>query len=386
MAVHPGTINNIRYLKRNRIVSEQQLQRSWYRELIHSYGVDASYFRHDFDAFTTLSAKNYDAIYGEQSALSYWLSAGVIVYMEAQGDQALLNKLGIETNGDFDAYILVDDFSEQFRDLVGTATTDDLTSLISGSFTNNYGLMRGDVSNADLNGLTSGWVNLDVTTSGYLSGAISGDISGIVSGIYDYEYTRYPRLYSDHIYRSGAYTDRVVLGSLSGTLSGNFVNDTGYAIGSVSGTLGYYVDDPSRDGGGNNWFIAPKVGDFFRLDFYSEEGGSIRDNREEYEITQVVDRNLQVDGLNPLLSKYVWQMACVRRDPSYEDVIGAPDNVNPELDGTDGQKEEEFTTSKSFHNDWIEDASNDIFDYSEDIVDENDGLNSDDVYGGYDLD
>jgi len=389
MAIHPGTINDIRYLKRNRIVAEQQLQSSWYRELIHSYGIDASYFRQDFDAFTSTtptSAKNYDPIYGEQTSLSYWLSAEIVVYMEALGDQALLNKLGIETNGDFDAYILIDDFSEQFRDLVGVSATDEFITSLSGDINFGVGLLSGEVSNDDLNGYTSAYVNFDLVTSGYLSGGISGEISGVVSGIYNADYTRHPRLYSDYIYKSGSYSDRAVLGSVSGILSGNInTNWNGTAIGAASGILGYYVDD-SKDGGGNNWCISPKVGDFFRLDFYSEEGGSVRDNHEEYEITQVVDRNLQVDGLNPLLSKYVWQMACVRRDPSYEDVIGASDNLNPNLDGTNGQKEEEFTTDKEFHNDRIEDASNEIFDYSEDIIDEWHGLNSDAIYGGYDRD
>ena len=100
MAIHPGTINtrnDLRYLKRNELQPVQQLQKNYYRELIHSYGVDAVYFRHNIDAFDDdieLSAKNYDAIYGEQSNMSYWLSAPIVVFMASMGDTLLMNKLG----------------------------------------------------------------------------------------------------------------------------------------------------------------------------------------------------------------------------------------------------------------------------------------------------
>jgi hypothetical protein len=433
---HPGTINEIRYLKRDTIKSEQQLQRGYYRELIHHYGVDATYFRHNVDAFQSvpLSAKNYDAVYGEQAYTAYWLSGSVIVLMESQGDVAILNKFGIETDGDFDAYILIDDFTEQFRDLVGTSTSDQFsTNLTADIFEGGNGLLSGTLSNTHLNGWTSAVLDfssvgpfadsliatsLESMISGVTSGSVSGTfsdtlvdtasatvyatlsaqnvVSGVlsgditsgytvsISGDYSEGFTRYPKLYHDQMYRPGAYTTRVVLGEVSGTYSGTLNSSlSGYLVGSATGTLGYYTEE-SRDGGGRDWLIAPKVGDFFRLDFYSND--DLEDNREEYEITQVVDRNLQVDGLNVHLSKYVWQMACVRRDPSHEDVIGAIGNLDDTLDGS-GTNEEEFTRDlEEIHNDWIEEESNELFDYSEDIIDEYDGLNSDDVYGGYDLD
>jgi len=365
MAKHPGTITSLRYANRRILEPEQQLQRNYFRELIHSYGVDASYFRHNVDAYQ-LSGTDFDYIYGEQPAKSFWLSAHVVIYMESKGDIELLNKFGFETDGDMEAFILIDDFTEQFRDLVGTTTSANFVTSLIGAMTSGTGYVSGSVSNSILDG----WV-IDT---------ISGNTSGYLSGTFDQPFVRNPRLYNDYVYKTESYDDRNTYGTLSGSWSTTLDNTlNGEVSGSAEGILGYHIETSTVDGGGPNWNIAPKAGDFFRLDFHDE-------NHEEYEITKVIDRNLQIDGLNPLLSKYVWQMTCVRRDPSYEDVIGASNNIDSSLDGTDGRKEEEFTNEKYENNEWIEDSSNDIFDYSEDAIDDYDGINSDDVYGGYDID
>jgi hypothetical protein len=265
--------------------------------------------------------------------------------------------------------------------LIGNSLSELISGVISGSVSGTY-------SDTTIIDAISATVNASLEVSSVVSGVVSGAItSGFtvdVEGVFDEGFTRYPKLWHDYMYRPGSYTSRVVLGSVSGTYSGTLNSVlSGTLTGSAAGDLGYYTEE-SRDGGGKDWLIAPKVGDFFRLDFYSDD--ELEDNREEYEITQVVDRNLQVDGLNVHLSKYVWQMACVRRDPSHEDVLGAIDNLDSSLDGA-GTKQEEFTREmEQVHNERIEDASNELFDYSESIIDEYDGLNSDDVYGGYDID
>jgi len=366
MAEHPGTIKNLRYANRKLLDPEQQLQRNYFRELIHSYGVDTSYFRHNVDAYE-VSGVNFDYIYGEQPATSFWLSAHVVVYMESKGDIELLNKFGFETDGDMESFILIDDFTEQFRDLVGTTTSAIFSVPLYGNVTAGDGYISGTVENTILDG----WV-IDDNITEYSS--------GFVSGTFSEGFTRDPRLYNEYVYKSDSYDDRVVYGTLDGSWSGTLTSGLiGEISGTATGLLGYHIETSTVDGGGPNWMIAPKAGDFFRLDFVDE-------NNEEYEITKVIDRNLQIDGLNPLLSKYIWQMTCVRRDASYEDVLGAQDNMDPSLDGLHGQKEEQYTTDKLENNEWIEEESNALFDYSEEIVDDYDGLNSDDVYGGYDLD
>lgn len=373
MAVHPGTINSraeLRYLQRNELTPVHQLQNNYYRELIHSYGVDAIYFRHNADAFNEdipLSGKNFDFIWGEQATISYWLSAPIVVYMSSLGDTILLSKLGQETDGDMNAYVLIDDFTENFRDLVGKQTVYSMNNSISATVTSGVLIFNEDIIDTDL--------------SGYTSGTTTFITSGLVSAEFTTSFIRYPKKFSDYMYKCEAYTEQTVLGSILTTLSGTIdQNLNGTLVGTISADLGHYIEE-SRDGGGPFWKIAPKVGDFFRLDFHDG-------NHEEYEISKVIDRNLQSEGLNPLLSKYVWHMTCGRRDPSYEDVIGSPDSLLPEFQGVDGQSEEEFTDDKFTNsNEIIERVSNDqLFDYSESIIDRYDGLNSDNIYGEYDID
>tara|TARA_E500000178_G_scaffold284540_1_gene285758 strand:+ start:6432 stop:8660 length:2229 start_codon:yes stop_codon:yes gene_type:complete len=59
--------------------------------------------------------------------------------------------------------------------------------------------------------------------------------------------------------------------------------------------------------------IAPEVGDFFRLSF-------MRHRNYDYEITNIADRTITPDGINPLLGKYVWKCNATRRYDSYETI------------------------------------------------------------------
>jgi hypothetical protein len=353
-------ITNLRYLKRNQLESEQQLQRGWYRELIHSYGLDASYFRHDATPFEEPSANGYCYTYGEKANMSYWLSAGIVVFMESMGDAAILNKFGIETDGDMDAYILIDDFTEQFRDTIGTAQLEDFTSVtLTGTLSGGEGILSATFDNGDLKAYTSAFV--------------SGFISGAISGLYNEGALRIPKKHHDLIYKSEAYEDRRIDGIVSGSWTGS-LDMSGYGLvsGAVQAPLTYINDDPGKHGG-PDWNIAPQVGDFFRLDFSD-------DNHEEYEITRLFDRDLNADGINHLLDKYVWHITCVRRDPSYENVIG------DSIPGMETPTEEEHTNPPLESNYRIETESNEIFDYELSASNDFDGIDCDDVYGAYGID
>ena len=369
---HKGTITNLRYLKRNRLQSAQQLQRGWLREQIHAYGCDAVYFRHNVEAFKSPSGSAFDYVFGEQPSMGYWLSANVVTFMESMGDSVILQKWGIETDGDLEAYILMDDFTEQFRDLVGKEISTDFDLIVSGEVSGGIATIRGDVVDT-ANGL-----------SGFLYQDVSGLTSGIVSGDFLGEYDRYEVPYHTMLYRSSKYVEQSVRGSLSGTWSGTLdLSGNGIISGAIQSNLLYNTTKAASDqdgGAAPHWNIAPKVGDFFRLDFND-------DNHEEYEIRRVINRDLQADGLNPLLDKYVWRMSCVRRDPSYEEVIGVPGTLNPELSATGGRIEEEYTEPAVEHLTWIEDTSNDLFNYEIESPEESvDGPSSDTVYGGYSRD
>lgn len=355
---HPGTISDLRYLNRSRLNSEHQLQKSYYREAIRHHGVDAIYFRHDATPYEEVSAVNYDYTYGEKSTTSYWLSAPVVIYMENTGDTIILNKFGIESDTDMEAYILVDDFTENFRDKFGTTERQRFSNVaLTGIITAGSGIISGEIINSDI--------------SGYTSSLVTGLTSGSVSGVYSETFIRYPKKYHSLIYKSEAYTTRRVDGTLSGLWLGTLdVSGNGTVSGYMTGTLMFTTDDPGKNNG-PNFYISPQVGDFFRLDFND-------DNHEEYEITRVIDRNLKSDGISPLLLNYVWQMSCVRRDPSHESIVGDSLNINATA------LEEIFTGKKIESNFRVETESNAVFDYTTTIVDSfNPNLSSDNTYGTY---
>ena len=352
---HPGTITNLRFLKRNNLHSEQDLQKNYFREIIHSYGIDCYYFRHDANFFEQPSAIYVNYVYGEKTTMSYWLSSSMVVYMEMHGDSIILNKFGLETDADGSCFILIDDFTEKYRDIIGTEKQDTFNTIITGNVSAFFSEPSGKIYNIDLDGFTSS--HFDFGTSGNFNGIYSG------------EFIRTPKLYNNYVYKSGSYNTRKTLGTLSGLYSCTVdESGNGFLSGEISGILQYHIEDPGKHGG-PNWKIAPQVGDFFRLDFSDE-------NHEEYEITRVYDRNLKSDGLNPLLSKYVWKCDVVRRDPSYESVVGD--------ETTEGHSEEEFTNDRQIVADFDKIVSDQIFDYDKQIVDNiDDKIDLDKVYGDY---
>ena len=349
-------VQNLRYLQRYRSKSEQKLVKGYLREIIRSYGIDVVYFRKDLDFYQTPSGSMANYTYGESTTSTYFISGDMVVYMDMENDSFLLNKFGIETDGDSSIYFTIDDFYEQYRDKVAIITSSLFDTDIQGIISGYNGIILGYIENDLLSGITSAAFS-DISGGYQPSGSwVSGSFFEPVNNIYKYVHEK---IYNP---REIKYDDRFISGQLSGFYSG-FIDSTGYGVltGNVSGELLYFSDIAENTP--TPWKIAPQVGDFFRISFEN-------DNNEEYEITRVYDRNLQTDGVNPLLGKYIWRCQCTRRDPSYEEVMG------------DAQ-EEPWTTDKSEQNIWHEQISNDIFNYEKQDIDCYDPKDSDDVYGGY---
>lgn len=97
-------------------------------------------------------------------------------------------------------------------------------------------------------------------------------------------------------------------------------------------------------------------------------------------MTKVYDSKLtNEDGLNSLLNRYTWKLACVRRDPSYESVINANNGV---------KVEEILTQDRTDQNDWHKNISDTVFEYKSQTPDITTGApdnltNLDSVYGQY---
>jgi len=345
-------VRELRFLKKSNVAETQKLYKNYYHDLIHSYGIDVVYFRRDLSFYESPSGRA-DYTYGEDTTATYFLTANMVIFQEQMGDAFLLNKFGIDTNADATIYMTRDDFTEQFRSKIGTPTSAYVVSYLSGDILGGVGIVSGMVFSDDLSGITSG----SVTTS--TSGTFTAPYSGVVVPL---QSPVNPDIKNVDYYDYG---NRLMSGTLSGSVTVTTdVFGSGVCTGSCSGILNYFL--PTAVKSGPYWDISPQVGDFFRL--------SYPDNtQEDYEISMLSDRNLQTDGLNPLLSKYIWKCNATRKDPSYE--------VAP--DGTQASAEENTTTTPIHESEINQVVSDEIFEYDTSAVDSSDGAGSDDVYGKY---
>jgi hypothetical protein len=247
-------ITDLRYIRRRNLAHEQNIQKEYFREIVHSYGIDLAYFRKYLDFYHSPSGvANYT--YGEDSTASYYLSADMVCYMEMMGDSFLLSKFGIETDGDCAVYFTIDDFNEQFRDSIGvdilTHYSVDLQSEINTSATLLTGVVEGD-------GLT-GEVRVNVVPV-----ASGGFLQSVSEPIIIYPNAVNPDVKGPAYYDYNQYKST---GFLTGLLSG-FTNLSG--DGFVSGRLDGDILHTTKPAELRNitWEdISPQVGDFFRIVF-----------------------------------------------------------------------------------------------------------------------
>ena len=202
-------VTKLRYLQRTQLSPEQSLFKGYFREIINSFGIDCTYYRHDSQFYNEPSGVYLNSYtYGEDSTMSYWLSADVVVYMEMLNDSILMSKFGFETDGDAAVYLLIDDFTEAFRDEIGTPKFDSVRIPLSANVVSGVGELRGDIINCDLSGFCS-----DTLTLTGLTGNVSGNV--------DCTFKRYPVPYNEFIKSPQFYRNRNVQGNLVGEFPKN---------------------------------------------------------------------------------------------------------------------------------------------------------------------
>jgi hypothetical protein len=353
-----STVDKLRFIKVDNNQNTQKVYKEYYRDIIQNYGSDLIYFRKDSRYYEESSLAN--VTYGEDTTATHWTSAPMIGLMTVNNDAYTLNKFGIEASTNGEVYIGIEEFEENFIDVVGTPTSGSHIINYSkkiyggqladvGTFASNIVCFNYPVAVQVPDGLT------DYTTT-IATSAVSGT-SKTINDLLAFKH-RYP------------YT-RAVSGEVIGDL--RCVVDE-YGDGTCSGVLTanvWYNDYLDSNGCSQNaWKIAPMPGDFFRMaEFQLYEDGKPH-NFEEYEVTTIYDRNITSGGLNPLLGTYVWKIGIVRRDASNE-VVASP------------TIEELQTTDKSEQNIWHENMSDTIFEYENNEVDDIDKKQADSVYGLY---
>ncbi len=352
----PAPINKVQYLYRKNLHSEQRLMAGYYREQINHYGIPVTYFRYMTDFFAPNVSGNIgmNYTYGEAPVATFPISADINVFVSMTEDNSLLKRFGMETAANAEMYFMQDDFTESFRDLVGSPTSAFYSTQINSTIESFSGLLSAQIITGELSGMTSAYTIVP---------------SGHTTGLFNFPFIRYPVAWNKDLAVTQYYTQRHVVGTLSGILHSN-IDATGFGTvsGDIQGNLMYFSDqkDPTSL---SVWKIAPRVGDFIRMREFDEDVS----NYEEYEITQIDDKSLTPQGLNPLLKRYIWRCTMVRRAPSHE-LINGP------------LQQEAFTPNYLADNQWHDTVSNtQVFDYANPVDTLDNKPNEDGVYGGYGL-
>jgi hypothetical protein len=371
------TIKNIRFLKQKNLEGEQLIQKGLYRETIIQNGIDVTYFRKELDFYHDGGGIDANHIYGESPNAKYKHSEDIIVFMTITADNALLQTFGIETSVTAEIFMMKEDFVEAFRDKVGKELSVDISVPVSVTVRNYEGTLEANFTSDKLKG------SIELSMDQYFNGDESGEqtIPVTVAPF------RTAEPHNHMLAVSTAYTEREITGEFAGDLTGTLSPlGSGILTGTLSATLSYFSEDDS-DNKTDFWGIAPQVGDFIRFIEFGHNDG----NFEEYEITQINDKDLASSGLNPLLDKYLWRCNIVRRTPSHEDIaVRAEDeNGNPlgeDSDPTyvDFPEEEKYTQNNTELHELLQNEESDnVFEYTENDVDKIDKKESDDVYGGF---
>lgn len=340
--------NDLRYLRKGSLEQERKIFENYFHDLIYNYGVDSVYFRQDIqypeklDVTPTLSGME-DLIYGENSNVSYYLSGNMVIYIEVENDIFELNKWSLQPNENISIYFTVGDFNTKFATQLGTKKEFSDTIQFSGEYDNTQSCEITAPFLAD--GVLSGYIKTTIPSGS--SGTIpisSFDIDVNTEEGYKIPINEYIAKPNSYVVSGGDY-----MGASYGTIN---VATSSYTGSAQVGVLYYGPVSPNL----YNTNIMPQVGDFFRMTFFD---GAY----EEYEISNIADRIITTDGINPLLGKYIWKCQANRRAPSFEDVIGETqmeDTANAEIQNLNSYA--------------IEEIANSIDDYAS---------GEDKVYGGY---
>ena len=375
MAVIQSDIEELRFIRRQNLNEEAKVMGNYYRDLIRQFGIDCTYYKLDtstFNEFKTTIDRNaiLKRAYGVEQNPDYTMSADMVTYVTVDQDVFALNKIGLVPQVDVEFVFDSNDFAcalatklGQYREykIEDTEIVCEVPSPEEVSDESPYELQLG---------------YNDTYKCKMLQGRFQALLGNYELGkeytitCLPYEHTQFKVQFpvNDELYWSLKHkiesddfletllrltfkVDRVVTRKLqhdhveckyvlSGKLHGSILF---FDIDSI----GKYVEK-----------IHPSVGDIVEIDFPD------RNNREKYEITECIDKQLTPDGINPLMHKYVWKCKAKRYINSHEDLapeLNEADKRIQERQDYDAMVQEEVAKNISLYPD-----------------------NEDDVYGGMD--
>ena len=331
MAIRQSNYNEVRYLKRQNLESTSKILDNMYRDQIHAQGIDCIYYKLDTKKFQELKGI-IDAntvirhAYGYDDDPDYSLSAQMPVFMEVDNDIFQLNKYGLNPDVETTFVFHKKEFACMLASKCGQykevkidekEIVCDIPEFNSETSSEAFPFFWGSVYE-------------ETFTCGSLSGKLSAQIdkyefgkqNSIICHPYEHSDLVVEVPVNDDIYKSfthkiknNEYIDsminltytvhKVSIGNgktkcvLKGKLHGTMLF---YDIAGI----GKYVE-----------LIHPEVGDLVVIDFPDEK------NREQYELTEVLDKQMTADGINPFMHKYIWKCKAKRYRNQYEE---APEN------------------------------------------------------------
>ena len=294
------TVNNpqiFSWADPNRQVFSQDLMRNYYDNMIRLNGVELAYFR-KYNTFFKEGEENHsNIIYGEDTTAEYYLSADVRAFLNISKQDFAFNMMGYEAMEEIELFISIEDFRARFTSLVGAVSSELFVVPVHGDLlTNEY---FGKIDVPEFYAEFYGTLPEDTR---YLTNVYPETKERAMNSRFFKSIARISNLYP-----------------LTGTLEGWLYpeEERGYKLsGYLSGELTYHTLENIENSPG--WEISPQVGDFFKF-----KAGEIE---EEYEINQVIDRQLtNQGGINPMLGRYMFICKAVRRNASHEEV--APTNI-----------------------------------------------------------
>ncbi len=386
-------ITSLRYQRNENLAPQREIMRGYFREIIHSHGEEALYLKRDIRFFDEALRDKANLVYGEDPTSKYSLAKPMLVYIEQSQDNMFLSHFGFETDGSSTGYIMIDDFYDNFKNDVGVPSQFTFDTGVDVLLDTNIDRRDGTVI---VNGISSTILSGLVVEGEYLAGFnLKGDrdLEGTItfSGNSMTDLVN-ERILSKLIRVHNPYIKSPLFRNDDATFNDEFA-DFGALVGVINSTVDIdgngtftveidYIESFTywknvMEGTANRWEVAPVIGDIIRLAYYEghdNEATFEGKNNEEYEITKVTDNDKTTGGLNPLLDTYVWKCSLVRRDPSHEEVTAT------------GQQLEPYTPLNEVQNIFAEAAADNELDYETEVIDEHDGVNSDDIYGGYEMD
>lgn len=258
-------------------------------QALTNFGVDLVYFRR-FNTFFKDEEENHaNAIYGEDTTAQFYASGMIRAYVSVENMAWNFNQIGLEGIEQINIFLTIERFEQAFAKKIGQIETHHFEVPISGNTINCEAI--GEIRTPEL--------QADV----YARFDDSLHITNTKIRMKDKEVNS--SFYAPRIYDTDEYQ---VSGKLNGRLK--YDKEKAYIVyGLLEGDLSYHNLKNIEES--ETWGLAPQVGDYFS--FQTPTGIS-----EEWEVSNIYDRNLTKSGLNPLLGKYVYQVSAVRRIQSHE--------------------------------------------------------------------